>query len=132
MEYSVYAKSTPTDEGQILSGKNQISFGISKDNELPTPADLLVSAFAACCLKNVERFSEFLHFEYVSAEINVNAVREEQPPMIRKISFSLTIHSAEESINTKLLLKNLQKFGTIYNTLSAACDIEGEILIKKV
>ena len=132
MNYSVVAKSNHTEEGIIDAGNNKIVFGISKDNDLPTPADLLVSAFAACCLKNVERFSGFMHYSYESAEIMVEATRKEKPPMIEKITFSIKIHSKDDAINTELLLRNLEKFGTIYNTLKLACEINGDIVVEKI
>jgi len=40
------------------------------------PADLLATAFAACVLKNVERFSGILPFRYDGASISVIAERE--------------------------------------------------------
>ncbi len=132
MNYSVIAKSIHKDEGIIVSGDNKIPFGISKQNNLMTPADLLVSAFAACCLKNVERFSELMHYSYESADISVVAVRKDKPPMIEKISFSIIIQSKDDKINTDLLLRNLQNFGTIYNTLDSVCDIDGDISFQKI
>lgn len=130
MSYSVTAVSSQKDEGKIEIGDSRIDFGVTKEKKLPSPADLLVSAFAACCLKNVERFSEFMHFNYERANITVDAIRKDKPPMIENISFLLTIKTKDEKLNTDLLLRNLQKFGTIYNTLNAVCEIEGEILIE--
>ena len=40
-----------------------------------TPADLAASTFAACVLKNVERFGEILGFEWQRARIEVTAPR---------------------------------------------------------
>lgn len=131
MEYSAIAYANSSDEGAVLIGENRIAFGVSKVNTLPSPADLLVSAFAACCLKNVERFSEYLHYQYSNSEIKVDAKRSDKPPMIDEITFTIRIRSEDERINTDLLLRNLQKFGTIYNTLNAVCKIEGEIILEK-
>lgn len=132
MDYSVIASSSHNDEGTIKSGENNIEFGVTKQSKLPSPADLLVSAFAACCLKNIERFSEFMHFTYTHADISVDANRLDKPPMINKITYSITVFSEDEQINVDLLHRNLQKFGTIYNTLNSVCDIEGSIRVEKV
>ncbi|UKN01093.1 OsmC family peroxiredoxin [Paracrocinitomix mangrovi] len=129
MEFTLKAVANATEKGTVQVGKNQIEFGITSDSELPSPADLLVSAFAACCLKNVERFSEFLHYQYEYAEISVNAIRAEKPPMIESISFDLKVKSLGGKINGDLLLRNLEKFGTIYNTLNKVCTINGSIEI---
>lgn len=132
MNYSVKARSSRDEEGTIDIDSNEIHFGVSKQNNLPSPADLLVSAFAACCLKNVERFSEYMHYNYENAEIVVDAVRQDKPPMIEKLTFTITVYTTEENINVNLLLRNLEKFGTIYNTLNAVCSIEGTIRLEKV
>lgn len=132
MQYSISGRATSKYAGAIIKGENKVKFGINTDPSLLSPVDLLLSAFASCCLKNIERFSEFMHFEYESAEIQVDGIRKEKPPMIEKINFSIQLNSNQEQINTDLLLRNLQKFGTIYNTLKVVCEIEGEIhLVKK-
>lgn len=132
MQYSISGSATSKHDGTIIKGENKVKFGINTDPSLLSPVDLLLSAFASCCLKNIERFSEFMHFEYESAEIQVDAIRKEKPPMIEKIKFLIQLNSDQEQINTDLLLRNLRKFGTIYNTLKEVCEIEGEIrLVKK-
>lgn len=129
MNYSLLAFSSRNEEGKIEINEENIRFGVTKSSDLPSPALLLVSAFAACCLKNIERFSEFMHFEYDSASINVVATRQEKPPMIDTIQFELTVKSSSK-INTDLLMRNLKKFGTIYNTLDQVCEITGDMKLE--
>lgn len=130
MTFSLSATSSSVDEGLITSRENEFAFGATKTSELPSPAELLIGAFAACCLKNVERFSTFMKFDYDHAEIKVVSTRQTQPPMIRSINFDLVVYSNGAKINEGLLLRNLQKFGTIYNTLNAVCEIDGNISVK--
>jgi uncharacterized OsmC-like protein len=130
MSYKLSAFSSKTEEGKGKIGVTDIPFGVSKNSDLPSPAELLVAAFAACCLKNVERFSEFMKFDYSHAEITVEGIRQDKPPMMSKINFSISIFTEDTEINTGLLLRNLQKFGTIYNTLDAVCEIEGDIKVQ--
>jgi hypothetical protein len=73
-----------------------------------------------------------MHYDYESANISVTATRKEKPPIMDKIYFTITVNTKNSDINTDLLLRNLQKFGTIYNTLNAVCEISGEILIKEI
>lgn len=130
MKYSVTASSTKSGIGQIEAKENQYTFGIHKDrNEMAGAAELLLGAFAACCLKNVERFSSLLDFEYKNAEIQVEGVHQEKPPMMKEIHYTLRINSSDENLNPDLLHKNIRKFGTIYNTLSQVSEINGEIII---
>lgn len=129
MLYSVTADSNQEGQAEVQARSNRYPFSIKpNDADQAGPAELLLSAFAACCLKNVERFSSVLHYTYENASIEVSGVRQEKPPMFTQIDFVLWIESS--SINTDLLLKNLQKFGTIYNTLSAVCEINGSIKVK--
>lgn len=105
-------------------------FGIlAGQDELPNPAELLLGAFAACCLKNVQRFSERLGFDYESATITVTGERREKPTKIVTIRYVIWIRSSDDRLNDRLLHKNLQKFGTIYNTLKETCDVAGELTV---
>lgn len=132
MKYSVVAKSNESGIGEIDAKKNHYEFGVSQDHkDMAGPAEMLLSAFAACCLKNVERFSSILEFEYETAEIQVEGIRQDKPPLMKEIKYTLEIKSSDENLNTDLLHKNIQKFGTIYNTLSHGSEITGEIKIIK-
>lgn len=95
--------------------------------ELPGPADMLSAALCACILKNVERFSHMLPFRYESASVEVTAEREEQPPRIVRVSYHLRVVTDEPLARVELLHKNIRKFGTITNTLAAACELLGSI-----
>ncbi|MFI5304976.1 MAG: OsmC family protein [Nitrospiria bacterium] len=94
------------------------------------PAELLVSAFAACVLKNVERFSGILPFAYQGASIRVIAEREEEPPRITKINYILRVTTNEPPNKVDLLHRNIQKFGTIFNTIASACQVSGEVIVE--
>lgn len=94
------------------------------------PADLLAAAFAACVLKNVERFSGMLPFRYDGASISVTAEREDRPPRISRIHYLLRLRTDEPAQRVDLLRRNIERFGTIFNTLAAACEVTGEIVIE--
>jgi uncharacterized OsmC-like protein len=95
--------------------------------DLPGPADVLSAALCACILKNVERFSHLLRFRYESASAEVTAEREEPPPRIVRVSYHLRVVTDEPPARVELLHKNIRKFGTITNTLAAACELSGTI-----
>jgi uncharacterized OsmC-like protein len=94
---------------------------------LPGPADLLVSAFAACILKNVERFSKLLPFHYQSASVRVSAERVDNPPRMTAIRYELAVVTDEPQRRLDLLHRNIARHGTIFNTLSNACEVTGTI-----
>jgi hypothetical protein len=78
-------------------------------------------------LKNVERFSHILPFRYESATVEVTAEREEPPPRIVRVTYKLQIVTDEPPAHVDLLHRNILKFGTISNTLAAACELSGTI-----
>ena len=129
MEYSISAISVAKNDAILDIKESKIAFGTTEKtaDELPNPAELFLSSFAACILKSVERFSNFLHFEYDKAEIKVSATRLEKPPRLEDIQYELTIFSKDEKLNIGLLKKNLEKFGTIFNTVQKACSVSGTV-----
>ena len=129
MNYHIEASSISNQDAVINIKQSNIAFGITSNtaDTLPNPAELLLGSFASCVLKNVERFSDMMKFKYTKATIEVNATRLEHPPRMDDIKYNLTIYSKENKLNTELLKKNIEKFGTIYNTLKLSCSISGTI-----
>ncbi len=66
MEYEIKASSTAKNGAIISVKQNVIDFGITSDSEAvpPNPAELFLGSFAACILKNIERFSNLMKFTY--------------------------------------------------------------------
>jgi len=106
----------------------RLDTGVDLSDDLFGPADLLGAAFAACLLKNVERFSRLLPFRYQGAHVHVTLEREDRPPRISRIRYQLRLVTDEPAHRVNLLERNLVQFGTIYNTLSRACDVNGEVV----
>ncbi|WP_339889180.1 OsmC family protein [uncultured Flavobacterium sp.] len=131
MSYSVKANSSSKEKATVSIKQSEITFGITPEtaDTLPNPAELFLGSFSACILKNVERFSILMNFEYTKAEITVSATRLEKPPRMDEINYELIIHSQDNSLNIELLKKNIEKHGTIFNTVQASCTIVGKIKI---
>tara|TARA_R110001592_G_scaffold56512_3_gene172329 strand:- start:1570 stop:1974 length:405 start_codon:yes stop_codon:yes gene_type:complete len=129
MKYSIKADSSSKNKASIKVKQSDIAFGITPESadSLPNPAELFLGSFSACILKNVERFSVMMKFEYSHAEITVNATRLEKPPRMDEINYELKVYSQDESLNIDLLKRNIEKFGTIFNTAKLACSITGEV-----
>ncbi|MCG8183962.1 OsmC family protein [Tenacibaculum piscium] len=129
MNYHIKASSTSNQDAIVHIKQTNIDFGTtSKSAEtLPNPAELFLGSFASCILKNVERFSAMMKFTYSKANIEVNAIRLENPPRMENIVYNLTIYSNDKKLNPDLLKKNIEKFGTIYNTVKLSCSISGTI-----
>ena len=102
-----------------------------KETPCPWPAELLGAAFAACLLKNVERFSEILPFRQSGAFVRVELERQDSPPRFTRIRYELRVATDEDDRRVALLHRNLQKHGTVFNTLAATCEIEGELIAER-
>jgi uncharacterized OsmC-like protein len=128
--YAVETESAHGGAATIAARATTIAFdGSASTGELlPGPADLLAAALAACILKNVERFSTILPFHYQRARVQVEIEREEPPPRIVRAHYALRIVTDEPEHRLGLLHRNILRFGTITNTLAAACELEGTIL----
>jgi len=130
MKYQVSARANAIKNAAFTVRENNVEFGITEDDtESINPAELLLAAFAACCLKNIERFSKLLKFEYEKAQINVRGTRQLKPTKMTNITYNIIITSQDKKLNPVLLHKNIQKFGTVYNTLKDSIEISGDIKI---
>lgn len=129
MKYFSKADSSSKNSASIKIKESEIIFGITPESvdSQPNPAELFLGSFSACILKNVERFSLLMNFEYTEAEIMVTATRLEKPPRMDEIQYELKIHSQDDNLNIDLLKKNIEKFGTIFNTVKSSCSVIGEI-----
>ena len=114
--------------GRSKESTIEFDAGISASETLPGPADLLTLAFGACIMKNVARFAEMMPFDFERAAIHVAADREAStPPRMARIRYRLELLTDEPPRRIDLLHRNITRFGTIFNTLAAVCDIAGEI-----
>ncbi|MHB8490525.1 MAG: OsmC family protein [Candidatus Dormibacteria bacterium] len=128
--YRVSARTEGNGRAVAEAADESIAFDASwaqPPSGLPGPAELLASAFAACLLKNIERAGHLLSFRYESAEVDVIVRRQDAPPMFTEIAYELRVATDESDHRLELLHRNLRQFGTVYNTLAAACAIDGRI-----
>ncbi len=129
--YAVRARANATGGAYADAGTETITFDASwgaGPSGLPGPAELLAAAFAACLLKNLNRAGQYLSFRYERAEVDVIARRQDAPPRFTEISYELRLVTSEPQRRIDLLHRNLRRFGTVYNTLAAACDVHGRVI----
>jgi uncharacterized OsmC-like protein len=132
LEYEVKAEQIIPNISTASAKHAQIYFDSSpgQSEHLFNPAELYLTAFAACILKNVERFSEKLKFRHRKAAIRIHGIREEPPPRLTKVHYQLTLWTEESSHRVDLLRRNLEKYGTIFNTVSTSCEVSGDIIVE--
>ena len=91
------------------------------------PAEMLLASLAACILKGTERVVPMLEFSLRGIEVSLHGVRQDSPPKMIRITYQIVVDTDESDQRLALLLKNLQKYGTIMNTLAGATELVGTI-----
>lgn len=91
------------------------------------PAELLLASLAACILKGVERVAPMLDFAFTGISVTLHGIRQDAPPKMLSIDYAVTVDTTESDQRLALLLRNIQKYGTIHNTLAASVAITGTI-----
>lgn len=92
------------------------------------PAELFLAAIAACMLKGIERTVPMLKFQLRGVEVRLHGVRQDSPPKMVSVDYELIVDTDEDDRRLALLHTNVRKFGTIYNTVSAAIRLDGRIV----
>ena len=130
LEYEVKAQVENGGKAHADANKSIIHFDATsgRDEVLPNPAELLLTAFAACISKNIQRYSEILNIPYSKARIHVHGIRNENPPFIKEINYMIEIETDADEKKLNNWYKNILKFGTITNTLSKACKVSGKMV----
>jgi len=98
------------------------------DRTRPGPAELLCTSLAARLLKNIERYSEMLPFQYETSAVEVEAVRQDNPPRMTRMRYRIDMVIDEPGHRVDLIHRNISRYGTITNTLAASCELTGEMI----
>lgn len=132
LEYHITAKREDAHGSVVHCKQAEITIDTDINGRVDAfnPAELLLAAVAACILKNIERVAPMIHFNHRGVTIEVRGQRQDAPPRISHIDYRVIIDTDENDRKLKLLHHNIQKFGTIYNTISAATTLEG-ILVRQ-
>jgi len=131
--YSLQARTVRPGVSTATSHGATVEFDTSAGGSdvLPGPADLMTMAFAACVLKNVERFSQMLSFRCLGASVDVTSERQDVPPKMTRITYRLHLVTDESQHRVDLLHRNIKEHGTIFNTLAAVCEVSGDVTVQQ-
>lgn len=91
------------------------------------PAELLLASIAACMIKGAERVAPMIKFELRGMEVRVDGVRQDAPPKMIRIDYEIIVDTTETDQRLELLHKNIRKYGTVSNTVTAAAELHGVI-----
>jgi hypothetical protein len=59
--------------------------------------------------------------------VRVVAERQESPPRFTRVEYELVLATDEPPERVELLHRNLVKFGSVFNTLAAVCEVSGTV-----
>lgn len=106
----------------------EIDSGINPRADALSPMELLLAAQAGCFLKGIERIAPTLNFKFGNVKVFLSATRPVTEARIDEISYRIEVETEESEERLALLHKNLQRHGTIYNTISQGTSLHGELV----
>ncbi len=130
LEYDVVARRVDA-HGSVARCKDAeiiLDTDVSGRPDAFNPAELLLAAIAACMIKGIERVAPMNHFTFRGVEVRLHGVRQDSPPFLSSISYELIVDTDEDDRRLDLLHHNVRKYGTIFNTVAAATELEGNIV----
>ena len=129
MQYDITARRQ--DETGSLATAHGAEVRLATDTEgrkdALNPVELLLSALADCMIKGAERVLPTLKFQLDGMTVALEADRQDAPPKLTAIRYQITVDTPESDARVELLHRNILKYGTISNTLSAAVPLSGTI-----
>lgn len=131
-EYNVSARRIDSHGSLAIAKKAEVVLDtdMAGRSNAMNPVELLLSALAACMLKGVERITPMLKFQLEGVEVHLEGIRQDVPPKLTLIRYQIILDSDETDARLDLLHRNILKYGTISNTLSAALPLEGTLIRK--
>jgi len=112
-------------EAQCKSAQITLDTDLTGRTDAFNPAELLLSALAACMIKGIERVTPILKFELRGVEVHLHGVRQDSPPKMESIRYEILVDTDESERRLNLLHDNVKKYGTVFNTVSPGTDLSG-------
>jgi len=131
-EYFVSVEKVNKNNSIATKGDFEIILGTKQGDTTAgfNAAETLLSAFGACLITNINSLSKKMRLEIEDVMININGIRINEPPMIKKINYEIKISTNEERKDIEKLISLSFKYGTVTNTLLKGTEISGKILIQ--
>jgi len=129
LEYTVSARRIDA-HGSVATSKDaQITLDtdMAGRRDAFNPAELLLTAVAACMIKGIERVTPMIKFDLRGVDVNLRGVRQDSPPKMISIEYEIIVDTDEIDQRLDLLHKNVRKYGTVSNTVAEATKLEGTI-----
>ncbi|HJV26184.1 MAG TPA: OsmC family protein [Aromatoleum sp.] len=129
LEYDVFAQRLSA-HGSVATTKcAEVALDTNLDGreDAFNPAELLLAVLSACMLKGIERVTPILKFEFRGVAVRIHGWRQEAPPKMARIEYTVWVDCDESDRRLELLHENLKKYGTVFNTVAAGCELTGTL-----
>jgi len=130
LEYRVEARRVDG-QGSVARCKDaevRLDTDVKGNRDAFNPAELLLASLAACMIKGIERTAPMLKFAFRGVEVRLHGVRDDSPPRMSEIDYEISVDTDEDDRRIELLHTNVRKYGTIFNTVSAATKLSGRMV----
>ena len=78
-------------------------------------------------IKGIEQVAPMIHFHLKGVQVKLHGIRQDAPPMMIAVDYEIVVDTMEDDRRLELLHTNVQKPGTISNTVAKATKLEGTI-----
>ncbi len=92
-------------------------------------AEMLLSALATCLLTNVNAIAAKMRLQIEDARVEITAVRQDEPPLLTQVQYTLTLDSDESPEKLEELHRLAVKWGTVANTVTQGMVANGRLTI---
>ncbi|MFO8154938.1 MAG: OsmC family protein [Pseudomonadota bacterium] len=89
-----------------------------------SPPELLLASLGACMVRGIQRALPMLRMEIEGLSIELKGWRQDSPPAMARIEYTITVRTDADEEMLELLHRNVCK-GTIYSTLAAGTELTG-------
>lgn len=129
LEYEVFSQRLSAHGSVAMAKCAEIPLDTNLDGreDAFNPAELLLTSLSACMLKSIERVAPILKFDFRGVAVRIRGWRQDAPPKMVRIEYTVWVDSDESDRRLELLHENLKKYGTVFNTLAQGCEMAGTL-----
>ena len=133
LEYNVGVEKINDNNSIATRGDFELVLGIKPGDSTVgfNAAETLLSAFGACLITNINSLSKKMRLKIEDVMVKIKGVRIDDPPMIKKIEYEISINTREKRAHIEKLIGLSLKYGTVTNTLLKGTKISGKIKYNK-
>lgn len=133
LEYTVRASRTDShgSEARCKDAVLLLDTDVNGRVDAFNPAELFLASIAACMIKGIERATPMLDFAVKGVEVRLDGIRQDAPPRMSSVEYEIVVDTEESDRRLELLHTNVRKYGTIFNTVSAAVTLSGRMVRKQ-